>query len=121
MLTILPVNDNETLGICTNENTTVLLCKEDECDKGYIAFEQNGYVLNIVGFEVFGADEIKGASYVTADALLRSMCSYAMNHSCFYLECSKKELFGILKHFPFENINEVLKSDLNKILRKCNH
>ncbi len=121
MLTILPVTNSEILNACESENATILLCKEDECDKGYIAFEQNGYVLSIVGFEIYGADEIKGAAYITADALLRSMCSYAVNHSCFYLECSKIELFSKLECFSFEKDGEYMKSDLSKILRKCGH
>lgn len=119
MLKITPVENKDILSECTSDNATILYCTEDGIDKGYVAFEQNGYVLNIVGFEVYGCTEIKGADYIIADAMLRSLGSYAMNHSCFYIECSKKELFSMLKKFSFAQNDNKLTINLQQLFKVC--
>lgn len=119
MLTITPDNKKEILDKCGSQNAVVLYCTEDGNDRGYIAFEQKGYVLDIVGFEVFGATDIKGADYIIADSMLRSLGSYAMNHSCFYIECSKKELFSILEKFSFAQNDNKLTINLQQLFKVC--
>ncbi len=120
MLTILPTENAEIINKCNSSTASVLLCKEDDIDKGYVAFEQNGYVIDIVGFEIYGADaELKGADYIIADSILRSLGSYALNHSCFYIQCSKKELFWILKKFSFAENDNYLTINLQQLFKVC--
>ena len=120
MLCITPENNEQILAKCGSENAVVLFCREDGNDKGYVAFEQKGYILSVVGFEIFGAqDKLMGVHYITADAILRSLASYAVNHSCFYIECSKKELFPLLMNFSFTENGEKITTDLSRILKVC--
>ncbi|MBR2715183.1 MAG: hypothetical protein IKB73_03120 [Ruminococcus sp.] len=121
MLTITPTESKEILNKCGIENATVLMCKEDYIEKGYIAFIQNGYVLDIVGFEVYYADEnlSNKESYIIADTLIKSLGSYALNHSCFYIECSKKELFDLLKKFSFAQNDNKLTINLQQLFKVC--
>lgn len=120
MLSILPAQDKEILKKCGSENATVLLCKEDEKEKGYVAFEQVGYVIHILGFEVYDAAEKPiGRDYITADAILRSLGSYAVNHSCFYIQCSKKELFPMLKNLGFAQNDNYLTINLQQLFKVC--
>lgn len=120
MLSISPIENKEILIKCESENATILFCKEDSEDKGYVAFEQNGYILQIVGFEIFGAyDKLKGADYITADAILRALASFAVNHSCYYIECSKKELYPLLMNFSFAKKDDKITTNLSQILKVC--
>ena len=120
MLTISPTEDAKILKICDSTKATVLLCKEDSVDKGYVAFEQNGYVLDIVGFDVYGADlALTGDYYIIADSLMRALGSYALNHSCFYIQCSKLELYWILKKFSFAENDNYLTINLQQLFKVC--
>ncbi|MBQ8860922.1 MAG: hypothetical protein IJ015_06285 [Ruminococcus sp.] len=120
MLTIKPTENKDILAKCGVDNATVLMCIEDGVEKGYIGFNQNGYVLDVVGFEVYYAGkELKGESYIIADTLVKALGSYALNHSCFYIECSKKELFEILKIFSFEENDNKLTINLQQLFKVC--
>lgn len=120
MLTIKPTENKDILAKSGVDNATVLMCIEDGVEKGYIAFNQNGYVLDVVGFEVYYAEkELKGESYIIADTLVKALGSYALNHSCFYIECSKKELFEILKIFSFEENDNKLTINLQQLFKVC--
>lgn len=120
MLTIKPYENKDILAKCGVDNATVLMCIEDGVEKGYIAFNQNGYVLDVVGFEVYyTGKELKGESYIIADTLVKALGSYALNHSCFYIECSKKELFEILKIFSFEENDNKLTINLQQLFKVC--
>ncbi len=119
MLTINITEDKEVLKKCENDNASILMCKSDGVEKGYIAFEQIGYILHIVGFEVYYVDENGAEDLVTADALLRSLGSYAMNHSCFYIQCSKKELYPLLKKFSFAENDNYLTINLQQLFKVC--
>ena len=119
MLSISPIENKDVLKKCDSDTATVLMCTQDGVENGYIAFEQNGYVLDIVGFEVYYASKIEGQAYVIADALLRSLGSYAMNHSCFYIECSKKELYPILSNFDFTENDDKMTINLQQLFKVC--
>lgn len=120
MLSISPKEDKIIASKCGCENATVLMCDDDGVEKGYIAFAQNGYVLDIVGFEVYYSDrELKGESYIIADTLIKSLGSYALNHSCFYIECSREELFDILKKFSFAQNDKKLTINLQQLFKVC--
>ena len=77
MLTIKPTENKDVLSKCNTENATVLMCSDDGVEKGYIAFEQKGYVLDVVGFDVYYAEkELKGEAFIIADTLVKSLGSY---------------------------------------------
>ncbi|MBQ4128910.1 MAG: hypothetical protein IJD68_03975 [Ruminococcus sp.] len=120
MLTIKTEQNSEILKKCGCENATVLMCKEDGVEKGYIAFVQNGYVLDIVGFEVYYSEkELKGEAYIIAQTLIKSLGSYGLNHSCFYIQCSKKELFDMLLKFSFAQNDNYLTINLQQLFKVC--
>ena len=120
MLTISPKKDEVICEKCGDENATVLLCSDDGVEKGYIAFTQKGYVLEVKFFEVYYAEkELKGESYIIADTLIKALGSYALNHSCFYIECSNGELFDILKKFSFEENDNKLTINLQQLFKVC--
>ncbi len=120
MLTISPKKDERICEKCGDENAIVLLCSDDGVEKGYIAFTQKGYVLDVKFFEIYYAEkELKGESYVIADTLIKALGSYALNHSCFYIECSNKELFGVLKKFSFEENDNKLTINLQQLFKVC--
>lgn len=120
MLSISPKQDNAIALKCGCEDAIVLMCDDNGIEKGYIAFKQNGYVLDIVGFEVYYSDkELTGESYIIADTLIKSLGSYALNHSCFYIECSKEELFDILLKFSFAQNDKKLTINLQQLFKVC--
>lgn len=120
MLTIKPTENKDILAKCGSESASVLMCIEDGVEKGYIAFTQNGYVLDVVGFELYYAEkELKGEAYIIADTLVKALGSYALNHSCFYIESSKKELFQMLKIFSFEENDNKLTINLQQLFKVC--
>ncbi len=120
MLTIKTEQNAEILQKCKSENAKILMCKEDGVEKGYVAFEQNGYVLDVVGFEVYYSDkELKGESYIIAETLIKALGSYGLNHSCFYIQCSKKELYDILLKFSFAQTDNYLTINLQQLFKVC--
>lgn len=119
MLSISPKKDEVINEKCGCENAQVLMCDENGVEKGYVAFTQKGYVLDIVGFEVYFCEKLEGESFIIADTLIKSLGSYAMNHSCFYIECSKKELFPILEKFSFAQNDNKLTINLSQLFKVC--
>ena len=120
MLTVTIKEDKSILEKCGCDDALILMGVEDGLEKGYVAFKQNGYVIDIVGFEVYySTKELSGESFVIADTLIKSLASYALNHSCYYIESSKKELYDILSRFTFTENNDKLTSNLSKILKVC--
>ena len=120
MLTITKVENQDILKKCDTKEATILMCSDDGVEKGYVAFTQKGYVLHIVGFEVYYCDEqLSGESYIIADTLIKSLGSFALNHSCFYIQSSKKELYSILKKFSFEENDNYLTTNLQQLFKVC--
>lgn len=120
MLTISPVENKELLDKFSVDNATILLCSDDGIEKGYIAFTQKGYILDVVGFEVYYSDkELTGEAYIIADTLVKSLASYALNHSCFYIQSSKKELYPLLKKFSFAENDNYLTTNLQQLFKVC--
>ena len=119
MLKISPKEDKLIAKKCGCENVNVLMCDEDGVEKGYIAFTQNGYVVEIVGFEVYFCEKLEGESLIIADTLVKALGSYAMNHSCFYIECSKKELYSMFEKFPFSLKENKMTVTLAQLFKVC--
>ena len=100
-------------------DSKILLCSEDGVEKGYIAFTQNGYIRDIASFEIYFCEELEGESYVIADTLIKSLGSYAMNHSCFYIESSNKELYNVLRKFSFSEKENKMTITLAQLFKVC--
>ena len=118
MLTVLPEKTDK-----FENSDTLLVCRDDDKDIGYLAFYKTDYVLNIEELSITASDskgDDKAAlSYVIYDALLRSLASYGINHLCYYIQSSNKELFDVLKPFGFiENDNKVV-ANLQQLLKVC--
>ena len=119
MLSISPKVDKFLSERCGAPDAKILLCSEDGVEKGYIAFTQNGYIIEIVGFEVYFCDKLEGESLIIADTLIKALGSYAMNHSCFYIECSKKELYTMLEKFSFSLKENKMTVTLAQLFKVC--
>ena len=119
MLSISPKVDKFLSERCGAPDAKILLCSEDGVEKGYIAFTQNGYIIEIVGFEVYFCDKLEGESLIIADTLIKALGSYAMNHSCFYIECSKKELYTMLEKFFFSSKENKMTVTLAQLFKVC--
>ena len=119
MLSISPKVDKFLSERCGAPDAKILLCSEDGVEKGYIAFTQNGYIIEIVGFEVYFCDKLEGESLIIADTLIKALGSYAMNHSCFYVECSKKELYTMLEKFSFSLKENKITVTLAQLFKVC--
>lgn len=119
MLSISPKEDKLISDKCSTPDAKVLMCDEDGVEKGYIAFIQTGYVIDIVGFEVYFCEKLEGESLIIADTLIKALGSFAMNHSCFYIECSRKELFPMLEKFPFAQNDNKLTITLSQLFKVC--
>lgn len=119
MLSISPKVDKFLSERCGAPDAKILLCSEDGVEKGYIAFTQNGYIIEIVGFEVYFCDKLEGESLIIADTLIKALGSYAMNHSCFYIECSKKELYTMLEKFSFSLKENKITVTLAQLFKVC--
>ena len=118
MLTVLPEKTDK-----FEKSDTVLVCRDDDKDIGYLAFYKTDYILNIEELSINTGDgegdDKLGSSYVIYDAMLRSLASYGINHLCYYIESSNNELFSVLKQFGFiENDNKVV-ANLQQLLKVC--
>lgn len=117
MLTILPKDRKDILSkenIEYSESITVFICTEDEKEIGYAVIRQNGYIIEILSLCL--NLENKGNSTIYYDSILRAIGSYALNHSCFYVECSKKELYPILSSLRFSEENAKMTATLDRLL-----
>lgn len=121
MLTILPEDNKDILNtIEATEDTVLLVCRQDGDIKGYVAFKQNGYIIDMTDFKLYTDNSpLKAEDYILYDSILRSLGSYALNHSCFYIECSNIELFSLLKKFSFEENDNKLTINLKQLLKVC--
>ncbi len=115
MLTVLPEKTDK-----FENSDTVLVCRENDKAIAYLAFYKTDYVLNIEALSInTSGSEAKnkiGSTYVIYDALLRSLASYGINHSCYYIESSNKELFAALKQFSFIENDDKVSTNLQKLL-----
>lgn len=126
MITVLPKDRDDILekeNIKNSDNITVLLCEEDEKEKGYVVFNQDGYVINILSLKVYANDEnsedigkVLPKDAIYYDSILRSVGSYALNHSCFYVKSECLELLPILSQFRFDVVGDKAETTLQKLL-----
>ena len=107
-----PNNDN-----CEQKTLNAFL---DDTPCGYVRFRLNGYIVVITEFLPLlsgrGEDD---ELYPVADTVIRALGSWALNRSCYYLECHEPMLYPTLGCLRFEQKDGVMKSDLSKILRQC--
>lgn len=122
MLTILPADRKDILSnenIEYSENITVFVCCEDEKEKGYAVIKQIGYIIDILSLCIYsennGNIQITNA-LIYYDSILRAIGSFALNHSCYYVECSKIELFPTLSSLRFSQENEKMRATLDRLL-----
>ncbi len=112
MLTVKPIENN------SEEEIKTLICRNDEQEAGYISFRQYGYIIDITDIRPNPADnsEIKGEVYTVLDTIIRAMGSYALNHSCFYLESKEASIYPTLEKLRFSFYDGKMKSNLRRVL-----
>ena len=60
-------------------------------------------------------------TFALLDTIIRSLGSYGLNHSCFYLECDDPMLFPTLGQLRFKMKDGMMKSTLAEVLKSCGH
>ena len=92
----------------------------DDTPCGYVRFTLNGYIVIITEFlPLLGDGGEHDALYPVADTLMRALGSWALNRSCYYVECREPMLYPTLSHLRFSEKDGVMKSDLSRILKQC--
>ena len=85
---------------------------------GCVRFRHKGYILVID--ELLPLPENPKAMdrqiFGILDTIMRALGSYGLNHSCYYLECEDPMLFDTLCELRFYRADDIVKSDLSKIL-----
>ena len=110
MLTVFPFD---------NDDRSMLVCEENGIKAGDLEFKQNGYVIDIISFSFFKNDE--SVSYAVFDALIRSLASFAFNHSCFYIYNSNLEIYDFCKKIGFIDKDGRQELVLSRIIHSNNH
>ena len=99
----------------------------DDTPCGFVRFRINGYIvvitelLPLLGDPLAGGEGEDEALYPVLDTIIRALGSYALNRSCYYVECSNPLLYETLSRLRFELKDGVMKSDLSRILKTCGH
>lgn len=124
MFTVKPEADTELLNKFSpkTDKATVLVYNENGEYKGCIAFEPQEDMLDIIGFELVGQDDIitnYNKCFMDIDLLMRSLGSYALNHGAFLLKCAKSEYFDFFVRYGFKNIDNYLTMDLKELFKPC--
>ena len=85
---------------------------------GYIRFHHRGYILVVDELLPLPEDpkNMDKPTYAILDTIIRALGSYGLNHSCFYLECEAPVLYPTLQALRFTFKDDMMKSDLSKIL-----
>ena len=96
----------------------------DDTPCGYIRFRLRGYIIVITELIPLLGDPLAGDDaelYPVLDTIIRSLGSYGLNHSCYYVECENPALYPTLARLRFALKDGVMKSDLSRILKTCGH
>ena len=114
MLIIKPDQNNS-----DNEIKALNACL-DETPCGYVRFKLNGYIVIITEFLPLLSDRGEADEmYPVADTLIRALGSWALNRSCYYVECHEPMLYPTLSRLRFSEKDGVMRSDLSRILKQC--
>lgn len=98
-----------------------LNCQKDGVPAGFVKFRQYGYIIDVIDIAPNPLDpnEIKGEMYTVLDTIIRALASYALNHSCFYLESKSGSIFPTLEKLRFHFEDGIMKSNLQSLLSPC--
>ncbi len=115
MLTVKPDVNND------NSDSKKLNAYIDNAPAGYIRFHHRGFILAIDELVPLPEDpaEMDGETYMLLDTIIRSLGSYGLNHSCFYLECDAPMLFPTLERLRFTQKDGRMVSTLKEVLQHC--
>ena len=107
----------------SNNEIKVLNADLDGAFFGYIRFRQRGYIVEIIEMIPLIADPftegVDESMYPYLDTFVRALGSWALNHSCYYVECENPALYPTLEKFRFSLKNGIMQSDLSRILKTC--
>jgi hypothetical protein len=119
MLIIKPNPDN------SNNEIKSLNATLDGAFFGYIRFRLRGYIVEITEMIPLVAgplgDGVDESMYPYLDTVIRALGSWALNHSCYYVECRNPALYPTLGQFRFSMKDGIMQSDLSRILKTCGH
>lgn len=97
----------------------------DDTPCGFVRFRLRGYIivitelLPLMGDGLLSGDD--GELYPVLDTIIRALGSYGLNHSCYYVECANPALYPTLGRLRFKMQDGVMKSNLQMILKSCDH
>lgn len=115
MLVVKPDVNNEQSEIKT------LNAYVDDAPAGFIKFHLRGFI--IVIDELLPLPEnpasMDAETFTVLDTIIRSLGSYGLNHSCFYLECEDPMLYPTLEQLRFKMKDGIIKSTLAEVLKSC--
>ena len=90
---------------------------------GYIRFRLRGYIVEITEMIPLIADPLTDGADESMvpylDTVIRALGSWALNHSCYYVECANPVLYPTLEKFRFSMKDGIMQSDLSRILKQC--
>ena len=127
MFTILPEKEKDFSGPilercgADGKEPAVLVARCGEEMLGYVALDLWNGQVRILEFTLYGKEleKLSGEDKDLADSMVKAAASYGMNRQIFQAICGQKSLFPILKGFGFEQIDDKMRIDFSRLLRKC--
>lgn len=121
MFTILPCKDKEKLSIYP-EGTTLLIYRDNDVDRGHIAYIRNKSAFEILSLDTGVAISEDGSvskeMFLHADALIRSVGAIALGEGLLTLCAKAEELAPLWEKFGFFRHNEYYTLYLSKLFTK---
>ncbi len=115
MITVFPMKNNEISKFTKKEiiahDADVLLAKDKDTVLGYIAILQKD-----IYFDILDINIEKNTKTNTAQLLLKSAASYALNRNIFTLSCENASLFPVLLKNKGREISGKVYIDIPKLL-----
>ncbi len=121
MFSILPCSDESKLKAFP-EGTTLLIYKDNEIERGHIAYCRNRSALEILSMETGAEDssegEVSEELFIHADALIRSVGAIALSEGVLTLCTKREDYLPLLEKFGFFRHGDYYILYLSKLFAK---